>query len=243
MNETVFKQNFIGTNQNVIDLSIQKKLIESPRLTLIPAQGFHQSILLSLISPLIHENKKCSFIKNTQTEILREQLDLTEVTINQLLSYWRKTTLIWLIFKISEVDRSPLQPRKKFIPGINTSKSSFKTKSPLGFITISPSDTPCTGILNCVIQKRSFGKGYGTEASKALLKHLFIPKPTSYKILSDPLYSDLEAVVSIVGESKAWQRVLEKLGMTFDGSSLVNGVVTEVYSIKKDEFRELWSIQ
>lgn len=74
------------------------------------------------------------------------------------------------------------------------------------------------------IRKEFWGRGYAVEASEAFLHYGF-----------DDL--NLEKIVAVTApENRNSRRVMEKLGMTFDGNGEYYGRALAHYTIKKDDY-------
>ena len=244
---------------------VNSRIIESPRMALVPFQSIQQLSLPSLILPLLQENMNCSFIKSAEKQLFDSEVEFfewTEAKALKLLNHWKRDTLVWILFKDSF---NQIESNEETFPQRNSHRKSIqktihggslfpalslkpKDKIPVGLACMSPSGSFSTKILTCMIRRKSRGKGYATEACKAILMHMLIPKANnSLKNLFDaqnPPNTELDSIVSLLGpnEPASWKRVLEKLGMTSDGSSIIYDSPTELFSINKEEFAELWSI-
>ncbi|KAJ3261529.1 hypothetical protein HK103_005367 [Boothiomyces macroporosus] len=171
----------------------------------------------------------------------------TSETIHKLIQLWKEDCQIpgcgvWVIFQEKEKEDLPMDVNTTYPPrNISSSK-----KTPIGLATLSPSENdPDECILNIFIHPNNNGKGFGFEAAKALLKANLFPRrifPDIFPVGKERVYKT--KVSSFVNDQDAncdrWTRLLEKLGMSLTGQFIIAGRLSQVFTISREEFMDLW---
>lgn len=98
-----------------------------------------------------------------------------------------------------------------------------KTGDFVGRIGLSLTEDPKTASIGYILHKRHWGKGYSTEATKAIIKWAF--KNTNLETI----------IAATTPEHKASIRVMEKSGMKFDKNLVLKGMEFVQYKISKNE--------
>jgi RimJ/RimL family protein N-acetyltransferase len=86
-------------------------------------------------------------------------------------------------------------------------------------------DTDSNVFIDVLIHPEHSGQGYGTEATKAVMKYLF-----SFNV----------QIICSASDNNSWERVLQKLGFTDAGSGKVLEESVRIFKITKSLFNELW---
>ncbi|KAJ3335573.1 hypothetical protein HDU91_002118, partial [Kappamyces sp. JEL0680] len=129
----------------------------------------------------------------------------------------------------------------------------LESRFPMGLVAISPTGptSSSTRLLEVVVRQAFQGKGFATEAAKAIIKYTFCPPSAlALKSLFTPPtlakpQPQVTQILSLVEERRSgpgWERVLEKLGMQKAGHAQMGTSTCDVYSLTYQDFQDLWMI-
>jgi RimJ/RimL family protein N-acetyltransferase len=168
-----------------------------------------------MISQLLdHQSIRSSIFIKTHKERLQIN-DWSKETIKDLVNAWINAPKYCGVFAIQT--------------NLSTTTYPPKNKRGIGIVSILPSGNDSTGILLDVLIHPDFvGMGFATECAKAVLKDLFSKSP----------YQRVSSIADRLNTK--WIRVLEKLGLRFDGHCRVGDLQCQIFSITKQEFFDLW---
>jgi RimJ/RimL family protein N-acetyltransferase len=123
--------------------------------------------------------------------------------------------------------------------------SNDDANAPIGIASSNQPDPDDKSVrfLDVVIHPSYAARGYGTEAATLVCKNLFYPsylEPTSELSLSEK--SATKTIFSVAANTengRIWKRIIVKLGLKSQDSLKVNGIDCELFSVSKDEYRDL----
>jgi len=170
-----------------------------------------------------------------------------EGLLEELLEKWRNQdhpygSGLWFLFPNTPIDQSFLVEE-------------IRRQSPLGLVFSFPSSDPGERLLHVVLRQAITGNGFGTEAAKALMQHIFLspsfrPRPSFRSRQFPPpdetnnVKSFLSLVETASPKSIAWARVLEKLGFKqLSTKGVFYDRACAVYSLSRDDFVDLWCLE
>lgn len=249
-----------------ITLKFKSITLDTPRLIMVPISSISPALVSSFLCQLFNDS---SISLSPFLSSLAMKVDIDFVIDREwshsnalnLLSIWNESqTDVWILFplRLLSVSLDTYPPRQSLkthsqstIQASNPIKPPSEGKFPIGLVSLSPTSHD-TLILDCLIRRDYEGKGFATEASKAILNHLFTPntalRDSTLQSLFEPALSvypkpQVQCVAAMVkeGDGKGWARVLEKLGMKGEGATEVDGKLAEIKAITKDIYLELWA--
>ncbi|KAI8892525.1 hypothetical protein BC833DRAFT_359863 [Globomyces pollinis-pini] len=244
-------------------LSLHPLVLHTPNLTLIPVSSLlshlhikpsTQSAIVDAIHLLLKTYPTSVFAESQKSKITQfTQWD--HETIIALLSQWtnefdQSGLGVWLIYQKQKT--SFLDSAHTYPPRQDPILLKDQTIIGLGSLSLIESDQ---ALLDILISKNHASKGYGTEASKALMKFNFckLDVPTELKKLfpavqdtnQDCIKAKINRISALVDQQEAtasWERLLEKLGMNSTGTYATENHQYQIYSMTKEEFMDRWVV-